>query len=64
MFDPLSMGPPPATNRTGLPQVWASMQKNDFIAIIYLIERLLQQPLLFANKNIAKKAKTTPIIIK
>ena len=36
MFDPLSMGPPPATNRTGLPQVWASMQKNDFIAIILI----------------------------
>ena len=25
---PLSGGPPPATTRTGLPQVWASMQKK------------------------------------
>jgi len=28
MVAPASAGPPPATRRTGLPQVWPSMQKN------------------------------------
>ena len=28
MVAPSSSGPPPATRRTGLPQVWPSMQKK------------------------------------
>jgi hypothetical protein len=30
MVAPSSGGPPPATRRTGLPQVWPSMQKKVF----------------------------------
>src|SRR5882757_4840866 len=33
MLLPSSNGPPPETTRTGLPQVWASMQLNVYLAI-------------------------------
>ncbi|GGH26102.1 hypothetical protein GCM10007036_33660 [Alsobacter metallidurans] len=33
MVRPSSRGPPPATSRTGLPQVWPSTQKNVWVAM-------------------------------
>ena len=33
---PSSSGPPPATSRTGLPQVWPSMQKKVCLAMDFL----------------------------
>src|SRR6478736_7641379 len=43
MFFPYNTGPPPATNLTGLPHVWASIQKNVFFIFyfyIWFVERL------------------------
>ncbi|EGE56294.1 hypothetical protein RHECNPAF_7300103 [Rhizobium etli CNPAF512] len=39
-----SSGPPPATRRTGLPQVWASMQKKLFLIFSYPRSPRLRQP--------------------
>lgn len=41
MLFPSRKGPPPDTSRTGLPQVWASMQENvRFIFVSFSCELL------------------------
>src|SRR5688500_18273655 len=41
MFFPSRIGPPPATRRTGFPQVCASIQKNVFLAMFDLLSTSL-----------------------